>query len=210
MRVPLGFVFAAAYLWFARPALTWIGAGSVFVVAGLALRAAASGHIRKNRELTATGPYAYTRNPLYLGSILMAIGFIVAARNPWIALATLLMFVIIYLPVIRAEESYLRSAFADYDQYAAQVPRLFPRLTPYRPPAREPPRASDSEVPSAPGFGAQGWDSGVAGTLGVGAPGAEPVRYSRELYLRHREYNAALGSTLMMGALILKMMWWRS
>lgn len=194
MRVPLGFVFAAAYLWFARPAWTWIGAGSVFVVAGLALRAAASGHIRKNRELTATGPYAYTRNPLYLGSVLIAVGFIVAARNPWIVLATLLMFVMIYLPVIRAEESYLRSVFADYDQYVAQVPRLFPRLTPYRPPAGEPTRGSDLGVPSAPGVDAQG---------------TEPVRYSPELYLRHREYNAALGSALMMGALILKMMWGR-
>jgi hypothetical protein len=195
MRVPLGFVFAAAYLWFARPAWAWIGVGSIFAVAGLALRAAASGHIRKNRELTTTGPYAYTRNPLYLGSILIAIGFIVGARNPWIALATLLMFVIIYLPVIRAEESYLRSAFADYDQYAAHVPRIFPRVTPYRPHAGKPPRGSDS---------------GVTGTLGVGEYGVDPARYSRELYLRHREYNAALGSALMMGALILKIMWGRS
>jgi hypothetical protein len=195
MRVPLGFVLAAAYLWFAQPAWTWIGAGSIFVVAGLALRAAASGHIRKNRELTATGPYAYTRNPLYLGSILIAVGFIVAARNPWIALATLLMFVIIYLPVIRAEENYLRSAFADYDQYATQVPRIFPRLTPYRPHAGNLPRGSHV---------------GATGTLRSGEQGADPVRYSRELYLRHREYNAALGSALMMGALILKIMWRRS
>lgn len=195
MRVPLSFVFAAAYLWFAWPAWTWIGAGSIFVVAGLALRAAAAGHIRKNRELTSTGPYAYTRNPLYLGSILMAVGFIVAARNPWIALATLLMFVIVYLPVIRAEENYLRSVFADYDLYAAQVPRLFPRLTPYRPRAGGPLRGLNSEVTGMPDVGAQGM---------------EPVRYSRELYLRHREYNAALGSVLMMGALILKIMWWRS
>jgi hypothetical protein len=194
MRVPLGFVFATGYLWFARPAWIWIGGGSVFVLAGLALRAAASGHIRKNRELTATGPYAYTRNPLYLGSILMALGFIVAARNPWIGLATLLMFVMVYLPVIRAEENYLRSVFADYDQYAAQVPRLFPRLTPYQAPAAQPPRGLDSGVPSARGFGAQR---------------AAPVRYSRELYLRHREYNAAFGSVLMMGALILKIVWGR-
>jgi protein-S-isoprenylcysteine O-methyltransferase Ste14 len=173
LRVPLGFFFAAAYLWFARPAGAWIAAGAVFVVAGLAVRAAASGHIRKNRELTTTGPYAYTRNPLYLGSILIAIGFIVAARNLWIALATVLMFVVIYLPVIGAEENYLRSLFADYDEYAARVPRFFPRLTPYQ------------------------------------SGGAEPAGYSRELYLRHREYNAALGSALMMGALVLKMVLWR-
>ena len=173
MRVPLGFLFAAAYLWSARPAWMWIAAGSIFVLAGLAVRAASSGHIRKNRELTTTGPYAYTRNPLYLGSILIAIGFIVAARNLWIALATVLMFVTIYLPVIGAEESYLRSIFAGYDEYAARVPRFFPRLTPYR------------------------------------SAGASPAGYSRELYLRHREYNAALGSALMMSALVLKMVLWR-
>jgi protein-S-isoprenylcysteine O-methyltransferase Ste14 len=195
LRVPLGFVFAAAYLWFAWPRWMWVAAGSVFVVAGLVVRAAASGHIRKNRELTATGPYAYTRNPLYLGSILIAAGFVVAARNPWIAMASLLMFVIIYLPVIRAEESYLRSAFADYPQYAAQVPRLFPRLAPYRPAANKQRGGSESGVPGASGVGAQGWES---------------ARYSRALYLRHREYNAALGSGLMMVALILKMMWGRS
>jgi protein-S-isoprenylcysteine O-methyltransferase Ste14 len=177
MRVPLGFVFAAAFLWFARPAWAWIAAGSVFIVAGLAVRAAASGHIRKNRELTTTGPYAYTRNPLYLGSILIAIGFALAARNWWIALAAAAMFILVYLPVIRAEERYLRSTFPGYDQYAAGVPRFLPRLTPYR-----------------------------GGNGGNDAKANPDAAYSHELYLKHREYNAALGSILMMGALILKMM----
>jgi protein-S-isoprenylcysteine O-methyltransferase Ste14 len=170
MRVPLGFLFAAAYLWFARPAWPWIAAGSAAIVAGIAVRAAASGHIRKNRELTTTGPYAYTRNPLYLGSILMAIGFALAARNWWIALAAVAMFVAIYLPVIRDEEKYLRSTFPGYDEYAASVPRFLPRLTAYR------------------------------------GGAVEGSAYSRELYLRHREYNAVLGSLLMMGGLILKML----
>lgn len=172
LRVPLGFVFAAAYLWFARPAWLWIAAGSVFVIAGLAVRGAAAGHIRKNRELTTTGPYAYTRNPLYLGSILIAIGFVLAACNPWIALAVAVMFVAIYLPVIRAEEKYLRSAFAGYGEYMESVPRLLPRPTPYK-------SADGEEDRSA---------------------------YSRELYWRHREYNAALGAVLMMGALIAKLL----
>ena len=170
-RVPVGFIFAAAYLWFARPAWPWVVAGGVFVIAGLAVRAAASGHIRKNAELATTGPYAYTRNPLYLGSILIAVGFVLAARNIWIALATILMFMTIYIPVIRAEETYLRSTFAGYDEYAAQVPRFFPRLGAHR---------------------------SVAPDISSG--------YSRELYMRHREYNAALGAALMMGALILKML----
>ena len=80
-RVPLGFLFAAAYLWWARPTWTSLLVGMVVVAVGIILRALASGHIRKNAELATTGPYAYTRNPLYLGSVLIAVGFIVAARN---------------------------------------------------------------------------------------------------------------------------------
>src|SRR5579885_3224557 len=107
-RVPLGFVFAAAYLWWARP--TWVSLliGAVIIGVGILVRALASGHIRKNAELATTGPYAYTRNPLYLGSILIALGFVIAARHWWIAVGALVMFVLIYLPVIRSEEAYLR------------------------------------------------------------------------------------------------------
>lgn len=170
LRVPLGFLFAAAYLWFARPKWLSVAAGSVFIAAGLAIRAAASGHIRKNRELSTTGPYAYTRNPLYLGSLLIAIGFVIASRNLWIGLGAVAMFLIIYLPVVRAEEEYLRTTFPAYEQYAAAVPRFWPRLSPYR----------------------------------LGPEGAEG--YSRALYMRHREYNALVGSALMLAALIAKML----
>jgi len=131
-RVPLGFLFAAAYSWWARPTWTSLIAGTVIALAGIAIRASASGHIRKNTELATTGPYAYTRNPLYLGSIVIALGFIVAARNLWIGLAALAMFAFVYLPVIRAEEAYLRSVFPGYADYASHVPRLLPRLTHYR------------------------------------------------------------------------------
>ncbi|HYX54437.1 MAG TPA: isoprenylcysteine carboxylmethyltransferase family protein [Candidatus Limnocylindrales bacterium] len=169
MRVPLGFLFAAAYLWFARPSWSWIATGAAFIIAGLLLRGAAAGHIRKNRELTTTGPYAYTRNPLYLGSVLIAIGFLIAARNPWIAAASLLMFLFVYLPVIRAEEKYLGATFSNYAEYCANVPRLLPRLSAHNP---------------------TGGD--VRGS------------FSRELYLKHREYQAALGSALMLLALVIK------
>src|SRR6185503_3340423 len=123
---------AAAYFWFARP--TWISLGAGFAVAalGVLIRALASGHIRKNAELATTGPYAYTRNPLYLGSVIIAIGFIIAARNIWIGISALAMFAFIYLPVIAAEEKYLRSAFPGYARYVNEVPRFLPRLTPYR------------------------------------------------------------------------------
>ena len=80
-RVPLGFAFAAAYLWFARPTWPSLFGGFAIATAGILVRALASGHICKNAALVITGPYAYMRNPLYLGSIVIALGFIVTARN---------------------------------------------------------------------------------------------------------------------------------
>lgn len=133
IRVPLGFIFAAVFLWLARPEWTSLGYSLLLVLPGLALRAYASGYVKKNRELTTTGPYAYTRNPLYLGSLLMALGFAVASRNAWILLGIAILFFAIYLPVIRSEEAFLRGEFAGFDAYCARVPRLFPRLTPGTP-----------------------------------------------------------------------------
>jgi protein-S-isoprenylcysteine O-methyltransferase Ste14 len=129
IRVPLGFVAAAAYLWLARPQWIAIAAGGALVGLGVAVRALASGHLRKNEELTTSGPYACTRNPLYLGSMIMAAGFAVAARSGWVVALALGLFFAIYLPVIRAEEALLRSKFPEYTGYAARVPRLLPRLS---------------------------------------------------------------------------------
>lgn len=128
IRVPLGFALAALYLWLAAPTWTSIAAGMLIAVLGLVLRAVASGHITKDSALTTTGPYAYTRNPLYLGSVIMAGGFALAARSWWIALAMALMFLIIYLPVVGEEETYLRAHFPEFDGYAREVPRFRPRL----------------------------------------------------------------------------------
>jgi protein-S-isoprenylcysteine O-methyltransferase Ste14 len=128
IRVPVGFVFAAFYLWLARPSWTCLAAGAAIVVIGVALRAYASGHVRKASELTTTGPYAHTRNPLYLGSLIIAAGFATAARSLWIALALAVIFFAIYLPVIRLEEQFLRSQFPGFDEYARRVPRLLPKL----------------------------------------------------------------------------------
>lgn len=132
IRVPLGFAFAVFFLWLARPTPRFLALSVLLVVPGLLLRAYASGYVKKNRELTTTGPYAYTRNPLYLGSMLIAFGFALAARSVWIALALAVLFAIIYVPVIRSEEEYLRSVFPDFDCYVTTVPRLLPRLTPAR------------------------------------------------------------------------------
>lgn len=128
IRVPLGFLFVILYFWLARPDLNSLLISLTLVVPGLLLRSYASGYVKKNAELTTTGPYAYTRNPLYLGSLSIAFGFALAARNIWIAIALVLLFLAIYLPVIYGEEEYLRVHFSGYDVYASHVPRLFPRL----------------------------------------------------------------------------------
>src|SRR5262252_9398211 len=132
IRVPLGFAFAALYIWLAHPTRISLVLGGLVTVPGIALRAFASGHVKKNEELTTSGPYAYTRNPLYLGSLIMASGFAVAARSVWVLLLMLILFVTIYLPVIRAEESFLRATFSNFEDYARHVPRLRPRLTAYQ------------------------------------------------------------------------------
>lgn len=171
IRVPLGFAFAAFFLWLAHPAPLFLAVSLALVVPGLLLRGYASGYVKKNAELTVTGPYAWTRNPLYLGSMMIAFGFALAARSLWIALALAILFAIIYIPVIRSEEEYLRSAFAGFDAYAARVPRLLPG------------------IPAAT------------------AADRERGRFSRQLYRKHREYNALIGAACMYAALILKMMY---
>jgi protein-S-isoprenylcysteine O-methyltransferase Ste14 len=128
IRVPMGFVFAVLFLWLAKPTAAFLLLGLILVLPGLLLRGYASGYVKKNRELTTTGPYAHTRNPLYLGSMMIAFGFAVAARSVWIAILLAVLFVVIYVPVIRSEEEYLRSVFPDFDAYAATVPRLLPKL----------------------------------------------------------------------------------
>lgn len=131
IRVPLGFLFAAAYIWLARPTIMSITFGSCLAIVGLCIRALASGHVEKNEVLATSGPYAHTRNPLYLGSIILAVGFLIAAKSWWLTLIAAAMLIAIYVPVIRSEEEFLRSRFSEFDAYAAQVPRLFPRLRPY-------------------------------------------------------------------------------
>ncbi len=128
VRVPLGFLFAVLYFWLAQPSWQSMAAGAIVIVPGLVIRALASGHVRKNEALATSGPYAYTRNPLYLGSMLMGLGFAVAARSWWVGVVLAVMFVAIYLPVIRDEEAFLRRTFPEFEEYARRVPRMLPRL----------------------------------------------------------------------------------
>jgi protein-S-isoprenylcysteine O-methyltransferase Ste14 len=170
IRVPLGFVFAMLYFWLARPTWRFIMLGTVLIVPGLLIRALASGHVRKNEALATSGPYAYTRNPLYLGSLLIGVGFAIAARSWWVGIALIVMFFAIYLPVIRGEEAFLRTKFPEFGEYTRHVPRLLPRPTPYS------------------------------------STGESVGSFSIDLYRKHREYNALLGSLAMLGVLAAKML----
>ena len=177
IRVPLGFVFAAVFLWLAQPTVKTMLLSLLLVVPGIWLRAYAAGYVRKNRELTRTGPYAYTRNPLYLGSMMIAFGFAVAAAS-WIILVSLaVLFAVIYIPTIQGEEGYLREHFAGFDEYAAKVPRLLPRLTPASFPANE--NASGGR------FSAEQWRHHREYNALMGA-GAIYLALAVRLYLNHR------------------------
>ena len=137
IRVPLGFLTAALYifeLWRRAPRPAAVAWSLALVLPGLWLRGYAAGYVKKNRELTQTGPYAHTRNPLYLGSMLMAAGFALALRSWPMALVLAAGFLVIYVPVIASEERFLRATFPDFDAYCRRVPRLIPRLTAARVP----------------------------------------------------------------------------
>jgi len=141
LRVPSGFLLVLVFAWFSRPTLESLLWSMPLALAGLAVRAWAAGCLAKNRELATGGPYAYTRNPLYLGTLLVAAGLALAARSIGLAILFVAVFLFVYLPVIQLEEQHLRKLFPEYADYAARVPALWPRLrvspaagaTPFRP-----------------------------------------------------------------------------
>lgn len=171
-RVPLGFACGALFLLFARPTAWTLLIGGIVALPGLGLRAWASGHLRKNKALATSGPYAYARNPLYLGSFILGLGFTIAAGQPWLAIVFVAMMLGIYLPVMRVESRTLAELFGKkYARYAKEVPLFLPRLSPY-------PRRNED-------------------------------KFDRDLYLRYREYRAALGASIGWAALVLKAMFFK-
>ena len=128
LRVPGGFVLVAAFAWYSHPSVRSLWIGIPVAVLGLALRGWAAGHLAKNQSLATCGPYAYTRNPLYLGTLLVAAGLAAASRSPGLAALFAAVFLLIYLPVIEQEEQHLRKIFPGYPEYAAEVPSLWPRI----------------------------------------------------------------------------------
>lgn len=118
---------AAAFLWLADPTGASLAAGLPVAIVGMALRAWAAGHLEKNLALADSGPYGWVRNPLYLGTLMVAAGLAIAARRWELAAVFAAVFYFIYFPVVELEEQHLRSLFPGYDDYARRVPRLIPR-----------------------------------------------------------------------------------
>jgi protein-S-isoprenylcysteine O-methyltransferase Ste14 len=130
LRVPSGFLIVAVFAWFSQPNPRSMAIGLPAGLLGLALRAWAAGCLAKNQQLATGGPYAHTRNPLYIGTLLVAVGLSIASRSLFLALLFAAVFLLIYLPVIQNEEQHLRKIFPDYAAYAQRVPALWPRLSP--------------------------------------------------------------------------------
>jgi len=172
VRVPLGFAFAIIFIVFARPTLVTMIVGGSIALVGLAIRGWASGHIRKVEKLAVSGPYGYTRNPLYLGSFLLGAGFTVAAGVWPLALAFAALYLGIYWPVMRVEEEDLTRIFgADFEEYKAAVPLFFPSPKVWK---------------------------------------KTHVKFDFQLYLRYREYRAAIGMAVAMALLAIKAVWFGS
>lgn len=129
-RVAAGWALGVLVLVLARPGLRSILLGLPLVVLGEAARLWASGHIEKTLKLATGGPYAHSRNPLYVGSLLLALGVAVACASPWVVLAVALYFLAFYPAVMREEAAFLRKKFPEYAGWEAAVPLFWPRLLP--------------------------------------------------------------------------------
>ncbi|HEV2198565.1 MAG TPA: methyltransferase [Bryobacteraceae bacterium] len=137
-RVPSGFLLLAAFVWLAAPTAASLAWGLPLSIVGLAIRAWAAGHLEKDMALAESGPYAWVRNPLYLGTLTIAAGFVVASRRWELALLFAAVFALVYLPVVELEEQHLANLFPAFASYKGRVPKLVPRpprkpgATPFR------------------------------------------------------------------------------
>ena len=127
-RVPAGWLFGLLALWFAEPTGAYLIVGVSVAAIGEALRLWASGYLEKDRRLATAGPYAWTRNPLYLGSFFVGVGFTLATGKVVLLFLLVALFAAIYVPVMKREATRLEASFpSDYSLYAARVPLLIPR-----------------------------------------------------------------------------------
>jgi protein-S-isoprenylcysteine O-methyltransferase Ste14 len=126
LRVASGFVLLIAFAWLSKPSEKSLALGVPISLFGLFVRSWATGHLAKNETLATGGPFAYVRNPLYAGTVLTALGIVVASQSLVLALLFAAIFFLVYLPVIELEEQHLRSLFPQYGVYAKRVSRFLP------------------------------------------------------------------------------------
>jgi protein-S-isoprenylcysteine O-methyltransferase Ste14 len=127
LRVPIGFAFGAIYIYLSTPSPALLILGVSVAAVGLGLRIWAAGHLQKFVRLATSGPYRWTRNPLYLGSLILGSGFMIASAHPILLIAFVVLFFGVYVPVMRREEKELQSAYGlDYEQYRDRVPLFVP------------------------------------------------------------------------------------
>lgn len=193
LRLRAVWLLVIPFFWLARPTPALLAAGAALAALGLIVRAWAAGVIHKDAELTTTGPYAFTRNPLYLGSLLLGLGVVTAGGRWGFALLFLAFFAWVYGRTMRGEAAFLEGRYGDrYRHYAASVPLFVPRLTAYRATAGElrPAHVGQPTGSEQPPFA-----------------GAHPLRaFSPERYLRHREWEALLGAAAGFAFLAAKML----
>lgn len=136
LRLGAAWVLALAFLWLATPTSASLVAGAAVVVVGLLLRGWAAGVLEKDRELAISGPYAYTRNPLYMGSFVIGVGGAIAGDSLWFGLLFVAFFTWMYGSAMARESLALTKHFgAGYRDYHDSVPTFLPSATRYRPPS---------------------------------------------------------------------------
>ena len=174
IRVPAGFLLAPLLILAAKPTPRSFVVGVALSLIGLLMRAWASGYLKKNQELTTTGPYAHTRNPLYFGTFIMATGIAISTNAWWFVALFMALYLLIYVPVMQAEAQTLAKLFPDeFVAYSQRVPMFLPRLAPYR---------DEKNLLTQTG----------------------ERRFALSQYLKHREYQAALGLLLVYAILVAK------
>ncbi|MDE2653017.1 MAG: isoprenylcysteine carboxylmethyltransferase family protein [Gemmatimonadota bacterium] len=149
VRIGSAWILAIAFFWLALPSPFSLRLGAVFVAFGLVVRGWAAGVVKKDRELAVSGPYAFTRNPLYLGSFLIGAGAVIAGGRPWLGLLFLAYFAWVYGSTMVRETGELEERFGDgYRRYKESVPAFLPRLTRFRPAAGQPMRGETGFSPA--------------------------------------------------------------
>lgn len=130
-RVRVGLLGLILTVLFAKPTSTALLAGLAITAAGLSLRLWACGHLKKEKELTTSGPYRYTRNPLYLGNVIIGIGVVVGSHSWWVILIFALYFLVFYPVIILEEKGRMQKFFpVQYREYSKKVPLFFPTFRP--------------------------------------------------------------------------------